>query len=87
MTSPDSHDADVESLERLTILTPDPERAARVRARCRGQLERCRRRSAHTAAVTEFASRVFVPVVLGAFCVFYVVVLVATTLRLQGVVH
>ena len=39
MTSPDSHDADVESLERLTILTPDPERAARGRPRSPRHLE------------------------------------------------
>ena len=37
--------------------------------------------------IAGFASRVLVPVLVGAFCVFYVVVLVATTLRLQGVVH
>jgi hypothetical protein len=35
--------------------------------------------------ITGFAWRVLGPVAVGAFCVLYVVVLVATTLRLEGV--
>ena len=37
--------------------------------------------------ITGFAWRVLAPVVVGGFCVLYVAVLVATTLRLEGVFH
>ena len=67
-------------LHRLTALVPEPARAERVRARCRTQLEQGRRREAGTGQVAEFAWRVLAPAVVGAFCVFYVAVLVATTL-------
>jgi hypothetical protein len=85
MTSFDSHEASAESLKRLRALAPDPDRAERVRVKCRTQLGRSRRRAARTAVITGFAWRVLAPVVVGAFCVLYVTVLVATTLRLQGV--
>ena len=85
MTSYDSHDANVGSLDRLITLAPDPELARRVRMRCRAQLGRSSRRAARTAAITGFAWRVVAPVVIGAFCVLYVAMLVATTLRLEGV--
>jgi hypothetical protein len=85
MTFDDRHDPSAaDALRRLTALTPDPNRAARVRARCRTQLEQSRGAAGRTAAIGEFASRVLAPVVVGAFCVFYVAVLVATTLRLEG---
>jgi hypothetical protein len=84
MTSSDAHPAGGDSLDRLMALAPDPDRAERVRVRCRTQLGRSRRRAAHTA-VTGFAWRVLAPVVVGAFCVLYVAVLVATTLRFEGV--
>ena len=87
MTSYDAHDAVADSLDRLMALAPDPDRAERVRVRCRTQLGRSRRRAAHTAVITGFAWRVLAPVVVGAFCVLYVAVLVATTLRLEGVFH
>lgn len=77
MTCHDAHDASADGLDRLMTLMPDPERAERVRARCRGKLVRSRRR----------ASRVLGPVVVGAFCVFYVAALVATTLRLEAIFH
>ena len=82
MTSDDTRAA---NLHRLTALAPEPGRAERVRVRCRTQLEQRRRRGANIGKVTEFAWRVLTPVVVGAFCVFYVAVLVATTLRLEGV--
>jgi hypothetical protein len=87
MTSADGHDASADSLSRLMTLAPDPDRAERVRLRCRAHLERRRRRSAHSAAITGFAWRVLPPVVVGAFCVFYVALLVATTLRLEGILQ
>jgi hypothetical protein len=87
MTSHDHHDAGADSLNRLMNLAPDPDRAERVRMRCRTQLGRSRRRAARTAVITGFAWRVLAPVVLGAFCVLYVVMLLATTLRLEGVIH
>ena len=85
MTSCDSHEASADSLEWLVALAPDPDRAERLRMRCRTQLTRSRRRAARTAAITGFAWRVLAPAVVGGFCVFYVAVLVATTLRLHGV--
>jgi hypothetical protein len=86
MTADGSDEAGVKRSRELTRLAPDPARAERVRARCRGELERRRGRSAHMTAITGFASRVLVPAAVGAFCVFYVAVLVATTLRFQGIV-
>jgi len=71
-------------LRRLTALAPEPARAERVRARCRTQLEQSRRGKARTGQVAELAWRVLATVAVGAFCVFYVAVLVATTLRLEG---
>ncbi|HLG53911.1 MAG TPA: hypothetical protein VI485_01185 [Vicinamibacterales bacterium] len=87
MTSYDAHDAGADSLDQLRAVAPDPDRAERVRARCRAQLGRSRRRAARTAVVTGFAWRVLAPGVVGAFCVLYVALLVATTLRLEGVFH
>ena len=84
MTSDDSHEASAESLEGLRPLAPDPDRAERVRVRCRTQLERSRRR-ARTAVISGFAWHVLAPAVVGGFCILYVVAFVATTLRLQGV--
>lgn len=85
MTSCDSQGASAECLERLMPLAPDPDRAERVRVRCRTQLGQSRRRTAHTALITGFAWRVIAPVAIAGFCVLYVAALVATTLRLQGV--
>jgi hypothetical protein len=83
MMSYDAHDANADSLRRLMMLAADPDRAARVRARCRTQLVRSRRRAVRTSEISAFASRVFAPFVVGAFCAFYVAMLVATTLRLE----
>jgi len=83
MTS-DGTDPKAGGLRRLAVLTPEPGRSESVRARCRSQLEQSRRREGSTGQVAEFAWRVLAPVVVGAFCVFYVAVLVATTLRLEG---
>ena len=85
MTSDEAHDARADSLRRLMVLAPDPDRAERVRLRCRTQLARSRRRAARTAAITGFTVRAFGPVVVGTFCVFYAVVLAATTLALEGI--
>jgi hypothetical protein len=87
MTSSDAHDAAADGLNRLMALAPDADRAAHVRARCRTQLERRRRRAEGTAMITGFAWRVLAPVVVGAVCLFYAAVLVTTTLRLERVFH
>ena len=42
MTSYDDQDAGADGLDRLMTLAPDPDRAARVRVRCRAQLARSR---------------------------------------------
>ena len=87
MTSDDSHDASAESLKRLMALAPDPDRAERVRVRCRTQLERSRRRAARTAVITGFAWHVLAPVSRRRLLCSLRRLLVATTLRLQGVFH
>jgi hypothetical protein len=71
-----------DGLDRLAVLTPEPGRAARVRARCRTELAQSRRRP---AVIVGFAQRVVVPAIAGVFCVLYVAMLVATTLHFQGV--
>jgi hypothetical protein len=83
MMSHDAHDANADSLRGLKTLAADPDRAARVRARCRTQLARSRRRAMRTTEIAAFASRVFAPFVVGAFCALYVAMLVATTIRLE----
>jgi hypothetical protein len=87
MTSDDSHDASKESLAGLMPLAPDPDRAERVRERCRAHLRRNRRHTARTAVITGFVWQLVAPVVVGGFCILYIAALVATTLRLQGVFH
>ena len=87
MTCDDARDAGADSSYRFTVLAPDPDRAERVRMRCRAQLVRSRRRAARAAVISGFAWRVLAPVVVGAVCVLYATVLVATTLRLEGVFH
>ena len=79
MTSDGSHPK-ADGLHRLSVLVPEPGRTERVRTRCRTQLEQSRRGEGSTGQVTEFAWRVVAPVIVGVFCVFYVAVLVATTL-------
>lgn len=85
MTGDSSDNARAAGLTRLTALAPDPERAERVRVRCRARLERGTRRAARASLISGFAYRVLAPSVLGAFCVLYIVAVVATTLRFQGV--
>ncbi len=83
MTFRDSHEMSTESLKALMSLAPDPDRAERVRVRCRRQLERSRRRASRAAAIAGFAWHVLAPAFVGGFCVLYVALLVVTTLRLQ----
>ena len=85
MTSYDDQDAGVDGLDRLMTLAPDPDRAERVRAKCRTQLVRNRRRAARTAEIAGFAWGGLGPAVVGAVCVFYTAVLMATTIRLENV--
>jgi len=88
MTSNDTFDEALDpATTGLTVprLTPDPVRAARVRAKCRARLVRQQQRNSRTAGGTTFATRLLVPVLAGGFCVFYVAALVATTLHLYGV--
>jgi hypothetical protein len=85
MTSDDAHDAGADGGRlRLMALAPDPDRAERVRARCRTQLGRSQRRKARRAAIAGFAWEVLAPGVVAGFCVLYAALLAATTLRLQG---
>jgi hypothetical protein len=83
MTSYDAHDASAARLDGLLRLAPDPDRAERVRARCRTRLERSERRHARADAITGRARRLLAPAIVGGFCVVYVVAFVATALRLE----
>jgi hypothetical protein len=83
MTSCDDRDAGVDGLKRLMVLTPDPDRAARVLVQCRAQLEH---RRPGKALMARAAWRALPPIGIALLCVVYVVVLVATTLRLEGIV-
>lgn len=80
-------DVDDRSLKRLTPLSPDPGRRARVLARCRAELERNTRRTNRRTAILGFTSRALVPALVGGFCLLYLAVLVAITVRLQSVVR
>jgi len=82
MTSCDTHDAGLEGLKRLQVLTPDPGRADRVRMRCRTQLGRSRKSPAPADVMTGSARRLLAPIVVGGFCVLYIAALVAMTLRM-----
>jgi hypothetical protein len=67
----------MDSLKRLMLLTPDPDRSELVRVRCRMQLKRNGRRR----------TRVLAPAVVGGVCLLYTAALVITTLRLEGVLQ
>ena len=85
MTPNEAHDANAAGVIQLTTLTPDPDRAELVRLRCRTELARRWQRAERSATAAGFAWQVLAPVVLGGFCVFYVALLVATTLHLEGI--
>jgi len=84
MTPCDLRDA---SLRRLPPLAPDPDRAERVRVRCRTQLGRNRRRTARSAVMTGFVWHVLGPAIVGGVCALYAAALVVTTLSLHGLFH
>jgi type VI protein secretion system component VasF len=76
----------------LTVLTPDPARASRVRSRCLDELRRRQRREERRQERRQerrgerrsARPRMLAPLVLAGFCLIYVVSLVATTLHLQS---
>jgi hypothetical protein len=82
MTCFDGTSTDLEVLRSLARLTPDSDRARRVRRRCRTRLSR--RRIDRRASQQPWASRHVPPLMVAGFCLFYVVVLVATTLQFQA---
>jgi hypothetical protein len=84
MTAYDVHAQVLQNLARLGplgTLTPDPARAARVRARCRTQLQR---RSQHRTLPLRFRRRILARVVVLGLCAVYLASLVSTVLRLRG---
>ncbi|MGH9200308.1 MAG: hypothetical protein ACRD2A_03625 [Vicinamibacterales bacterium] len=90
MTSTDLDEARTEQLTRLPILMSDSRRAERTGRRCRALLGSRRRRQEHLRSRFDIAQRGLEQVVVGAFCLFYVAyvtALVATTFRLQGLLH
>jgi hypothetical protein len=88
MSSHDDVAADpmLKDLELLQRFSPDPARAARVRERCRGQLERARP-SERAAMSPDVDGRPVTPVLVGCLCGVYVVSLVRLALRVYGVLE
>jgi hypothetical protein len=76
------HDPVLQNLGLLRRLSPDPQRAERVRARCRAHLER--NQALERAAITGLARVIVAPLVVGCLCVLYIAGLVGVALRLQG---
>jgi hypothetical protein len=79
-----------EAIAQLPIIACDPTRADRTRRRCRALLGRQQRRRDHVVSRIDIAQRVLAPVIVGAFCVFfivYVTALVAATFALQRLLH
>ena len=74
-------------LKQLPALTPDPNRAKRVQARCRAQFERRQRRQARRDAVVEFASQVLAPAAIGGVCVVWVASLMVFAYELGSFQH
>ena len=87
MTPFDPDDPMFERLKQLPSLAPDRERTDRLRVRCRTQLGRSRRYRARTNEFTGFRRSAIGPIVFAAFCLLYVVGLVATALRLHRLVQ
>jgi hypothetical protein len=71
----------LQDLARLAPLAPDPERARRLRERCRTVLARTQRRSRRAERVVDFMQHLVAPAVLGILCVLYTVVLFVLALR------
>ena len=70
-------------IEELPLLTPDPERANRLRARCHTRLERIRH-SRHEAALpkrTLVQARRWERALVGGVCVIYISAVVRTALQ------
>ena len=87
MTPFDPDDPIFERLKQLPSLAPDRERTDRLRIRCRTQLGRSRRYRMRTNAFPGFRRSAVGPIVFAAFCLLYVVGLVATALRLHRLVQ
>jgi hypothetical protein len=87
MTPYTGDDASADGLKRLAHLMPDADRAARVRARCRAQLERRQRRTARPDATSGVTWRVLAPLAVGGCCLFYAIGLLAATLDLRSILY
>jgi hypothetical protein len=83
MTPYDADDPIFERLKQLRLLAPDRERSDRLRIRCRTQLGRSRRYRGSARVLAGIERRAVGPIVFAAFCLLYVVGLVATALRLH----
>jgi hypothetical protein len=86
MSVQDDADPMLKDLERLQRFSPDPARSARVRARCRAQLERTRP-SERAARSPDADERLVTPVLVGCLCGVYVVTLVGLALRMYSLLE
>jgi hypothetical protein len=90
MMSDDFDEVRLEHLAGLPILASDPKRDERTRRLCRARLDRQQRSLEHVVSQVDIGRRGLGPLVVSAFCVFYIVyvsALVGTTLRLQDLLR
>jgi hypothetical protein len=80
-------DARLNELTGLQRLTPDPDRAERVRMRCREQLGQWRKRQERADALMGLTRRVLAPALVGGLLILYIAALVSTAIRLQGILR
>ena len=71
----------LQDLASLAPLTPDPERARRLRERCRTALARTHQRPDRGRRAVDVTQGIIAPAVLGALCVLYTMVLFVLALR------
>lgn len=76
----------LKELKLLPRLSPDPARAARVRARCRARLDRSRQ-SERAVMNPDVNGRLVAPVLFGCLCWVYVVSLVRLALSVYGLLE
>ena len=84
MTNDEIDDPILRRVSRLRLLTPDPLRAERLRARCRRKIARRRKPVRRDPAFVELPDRILAPAFVGALSVLYLTAIVYNALRVYG---
>jgi hypothetical protein len=84
MTPDDTQDLVLQNLRALGLVAQDPDRSARISARCHAALARHSRPASQVAGTGCFGQRVLVPIGILGLCALYVVSLVRMALHLRG---